>query len=84
MQYKLNVNFCNIVPIPVDVCSWYLSMSIWRLVVKKSSLAMSLWYMETMSFFCLDSEELCLRRLILKKGKQIYIIASYDAVFIKT
>lgn len=58
------------VPIPVEVCSWYFSMSMWRLVVKKSSLAMSLWYIETMSFFCLDSEELCLSRLMLKKKKK--------------
>lgn len=58
------------VPIPVAVCSWYLSMSMWRLVVKKSSLAVSLWYMDTISFFCLDSEEFCLSKLMLKeRGK---------------
>lgn len=51
---------------PVAVCSWYLSTSMCRLVLKKSSLAMSLWYMDTISFFCLDSEELCLSRLMLK------------------
>lgn len=54
---------------PVAVCSWYLSMSMCRLVVKKSSLARSLWYMDTISFFCLDRDELYLSRLMLK-GKQ--------------
>ena len=65
--YYLPIWFCNTVPIPVVVCSWYLSISMWRLVVKKSSLAMSLWYIDTISIFCLDSEELCLSRLMLKK-----------------
>lgn len=36
---------------------------------------MSLWYMETISFFCLDSEELCLSRLMLKeRGKEMCFI----------
>lgn len=56
------------VPIPVALCSWYLSMSMWRLVMKKSSLAWSLWCIDTISFFCLDSEELCLSRLMLKEN----------------
>lgn len=55
---------------PVAVCSWYLSMSMCRLVLKKSSLAVSLWHMDTISFFCLDSEELCLSRLMLENKHQ--------------
>lgn len=33
---------------------------------------MSLWYMDTISFFCLDSEELCLNRLMLKQMNNMY------------
>ena len=52
---------------PVVLCSWYLSMSMCRLVVKNSSLAVSLWCMDTISIFCLDREELCLSKLMLQQ-----------------
>jgi len=52
----------------------------WRLVLKKSSLAVSLWCMDTISFFCLDSEELCLSRLMLEEGRiNLYFFLETDA-----
>lgn len=65
-----------VLPMPVALCSWYLSMSMCRLVVKNSSVALSLWCTETISFFCLDNKPLCLSRLILRKTELLCVYES--------
>lgn len=63
-----NISFWRcVIPIPVALCSWYLSMSMCRLVLKNSSVAFNLWCIDTISFFCLDNVPLCLRRLMLEQ-----------------
>lgn len=52
--------------IPNSVCSLYFSRSIWMLVLKKSSLALSCWAMEAMAFFILERQLLFRRRFILR------------------
>ncbi len=69
-QYALVLDSDGVVPMPVALCSWYLSMSMCRLVLKNSSVAFNLWCMDTISFFCLDSVPLSLRRLMLEERER--------------